>query len=89
MPVQPGDEQLDGQMNITDYPEYMPDVKPEKPEKTRTEAEGEEAAGVTDSGEKITDRDGMRQHIENQKRIIKDRLQAMGFRCDEGDRPQG
>ncbi len=85
VPVQPGDEQLDGQMNITDYPEYMPDVKPEKPEKTRTEAEGEEAAGVTDSGEKITDRDGMRQHIENQKRIIKDRLQAMGFRCDEGD----
>lgn len=61
------------------------EAEPEKPEKTRTEAEGEEEAGVTDSGEKITDWDGMRQHIENQKRIIKDRLQAMGFQCDEGD----
>lgn len=88
-------------MNITDFPEYMPDTeadsrtpgkeaagveeKPGKPEKTRTEAKTEGAAGVTDSGEKITDSDGMRQHIKNQKRIIKDRLQVMGFRCDDGE----
>lgn len=99
--VQPGDEQTDGQMNITDFPEYMPDTEADsrtpgkeaagveeklgKPEKTQTEAKTEGAAGVTDSGEKITDSDGMRQHIKNQKRIIKDRLQVMGFRCDDGE----
>lgn len=95
--VQPESEQLKGQMNITDYPEYMPDgreagteaagveAEPEKPEKTRVEEETKEAAGVTDSGGKITDSDGMWQHIRNQKRIIKDRLQVMGFRCDDGE----
>lgn len=91
-PVQPESEKLKGQMDITDYPEYMPDAvtdgqekdteaadveeEAEKPEKTRTEEENE--AGIKDS-------DGMHQHIGNQKKIIKERLQAMGFRCDEGD----
>ena len=100
-PVQPESEQLKGQMNISDYPEYMPDAEtdgqeriagaagvegePEKPEKTRTEAETAGAAGVTDTGAGIKDSDGMNQHIGNQKKIIQERLQTMGSRCDEGD----
>lgn len=77
--VQPESEQLKGQMNIQDFPEYMPDTEPDGQEK------GTEAAGVEDSGAGIKDSDGMNQHIENQKKIIKERLQAMGFRCDKGD----
>lgn len=100
-PVQPESEQLIGKMNIQDFPEYMPDTETdgqekgteaagveeeaEKPEKTRTETKTEAAAGVTDAGAGIKDSDGMHQHIGNQKKIIKERLQAMGFRCDEGD----
>ncbi len=59
--------------------------EPEKPGMTRTEPETEAAAGVTDADADIKDGDGLRQHINNQKKIIKDRLQTMGFRCDEGD----
>lgn len=63
-PVQPESEQLKGQMDITDYPEYMPDTETDgqekgteaagvegeakKLEKTRTEAKTEAKAGVTD-----------------------------------------
>lgn len=78
-PVQPESEQLKGQMNIQDFPDYMPDTGTDGQEK------GTEAAGVEDSGAGIKDSDGMDQHIENQKKIIKERLQAMGFRCDKGD----
>lgn len=100
-PVQPESEQLKGQMNIQDFPEYMPEAEQdgqeniagaagvegeaEKPEKIRTEEKTEAAAGVTDAGAGIKDSDGMHQHIGNQKKIIKERLQAMGSRCDEGD----
>ena len=100
-PVQPESEKLKGQMNIQDFPEYMPEAEQdgqeniagaagveedaEKPEKTRTEEKTEAAAGVTDAGAGIKDSDGMNQHIGNQKKIIKERLQAMGSRCDEGD----
>lgn len=75
-PVQPG-EQLERQMDITDYPEYMP----ENPEKTRTEAESAEAAGAEDQGEVIRDADGLEQYIENQAKIIIDDLQTMSGRC--------
>lgn len=99
--VQPDGEPLEGQMDITDFHEYMPDEdddarekhpaaageaeEPEKPEMTRTEAEPAAAAGVVDSGEKITDSDGMWQHIANQKKLLKETMRIMGFRCDEGD----
>ncbi len=59
--------------------------EPEKPEMTRAEAEPAAAAGVEDSGEKITDSDGMWQHITNQKKLLRETLRIMGFRCDEGD----
>lgn len=78
-PVQPKSEQLKGQMNIQDFPEYMSDTETDGQEK------GTEVAGVEDSGAGIKDSDGMNQHIENQKKIIKERLQTMGFRCDKGD----
>lgn len=100
-PVRPDGEQIEGQMDITEFPEYMPDAdddarekhpaaagaaeEPEKPEMTRAEAEPAEAAGVEDSGEKITDSDGMWQHITNQKKLLKETLRTMVFRCDEGD----
>lgn len=100
-PVQPESEQSKGQMNIQDFPEYMPEAEQdgqekgteaagveeeaEKPEKTRTEEKTEAKAGVTDIDAGIKNSDGMHQHIGNQKKIIKERLQAMGLRCDEGD----
>ena len=98
--MQPGDGQIEGQMDITQFPEYMPDAEggsqekasaaaggteePEMPGMTRAEAEQEEAAGVEDSGGKITDSDGMRRHIENQKQIIADAISLMGTYCDQG-----
>lgn len=78
-PVQPG-EQLEGQMDITEYPEYMP----ENPEKTGTEDESAEAAGGEDHGVVITDSDGMKQHIENQKKIIADAISLMSTYCNRG-----
>lgn len=99
-PVQPG-EQLEGQMDITEYPEYMPDAPAggredsaaaagdtkdhENPEKTGEETESAEAAGAEDPGAVIRDADGLEQHIANQKRLIKETLQIMGLRCDEGE----
>ncbi len=98
--VQPGDGELEGQMDITQYPGYMPETydgrqeKPsvaagdtkgqEKPGMTRTEAEPAEAAGVEDSGGKIINPDGMRRHIENQKQIISDAISLMSTYCDKG-----
>lgn len=98
-PVQPQDEQLEGQMNIQDYPQYMPDApagsredgaeaagnieSSENPEKTGTEDESAEAAGTEDTGEKITDLDGMRRHIENQKKIIASAISLMSTYCDQ------
>lgn len=76
-PVQPEDEQLEGQMDISDFPEYMP----EKPEKTGTEAESAEAAGDEKSEAAIRDADGLEQHIENQEKIIIDDLQIMRGQC--------
>ena len=99
-PVQPGSGQLRGQMDISDHPEYMPDAEtdgqentagaagvegePEKPEKTRTEAKTEAAAGGEDSDKKITDFDGMERHIENQKQIIADAISLMSTYCSKG-----
>lgn len=98
--VQPDDGQIEGQMDITKYPEYMPETydggqeKPseaaggtrgqERPGMTRTEAEPAEAAGVEDSGGKITNPDGMRRHIGNQKQIISDAISLMSTYCDKG-----
>lgn len=78
-PVQPG-EQLEGQMDITNYPEYMP----ENLEKTGAEDESAEAAGGEDHGVVITDLDGMKQHIENQKKIIADAISLMSTYCNRG-----
>ncbi len=99
-PIQPDGEQIEGQMDVTDFPKYMPDAggdakekhpaaagvaeEPEKPEMTRMEAETDEAAGVVDSDKKIKDSDGMRRHIENQKQIIADAISLMGTYCDKG-----
>ncbi len=96
---QPESEQLKGQMNIQDFPEYMPDTEtdgqekgteaagvegePEKSEKTRMEVKSAAAAGVEDSGGKITNSDGMRRHIENQKQIISDAISLMSTYCDK------
>lgn len=79
-PVQPESEQLEGKMDISDYPEYMP----ENPEKTGTEAESAETAGVEDSGVVTTDSDGMKRHIENQRQIIADAISLMSTYCDRG-----
>lgn len=76
-PVQPEDEQLEGQMDILDFPEYMP----EKPEKTGAEAESPEAAGVEELGTEIRDKDGLEQYVENQAKIIIEELQMMRTRC--------
>lgn len=98
-PVQSESEQIKRQMTVMDYPEYLPDTipprgntretgvaaQPGNPEKTRTGAEIEAAAGAADSGAGIKDSDGMHQHIENQKRILKERMQIMGYRCGKGD----
>lgn len=94
--MQPG-EQLEGQMDITKYPEYMPDADddsqengataagdtedPEKPEKTGAETESAEAAGAEDTGAVIRDADGLEWNIENQTNIIMDDLQTMDERC--------
>lgn len=77
-------EQLKGQMNITDYPQYMPDTKAEESEKIRTEVKTEAAAGVEDLGVEIKDADGMTQHIKNQKQIIAKDISLMSMYCDEG-----
>lgn len=76
-PVQPEDEQLEGQMDITDFPEYIP----EKLEKTGAEAESPEAAGVEELGTEIRDADGLEQHIENQTKIILAELHVMRGQC--------
>ncbi len=60
------------------------EAEPEKPEKTRTEAEPEVSEGAADPGGKITDSDGMWQHIENQKQIIMGSLHKMRMQCGEG-----
>lgn len=75
-PVQPG-EQLEGQMDITEFPEYMP----ENHEKTGAEAESAEAAGVEELGTEIRDKDGLEQYVENQAKIIIEELQMMRVRC--------
>lgn len=76
-PVQPESEQLEGQMDISDYQEYMP----ENAEKTGTETESAEAAGDEGSEAAIRDADGLEQHIENQAKIIIEDLQTMRGQC--------
>lgn len=77
-PVPPDVGQIEGQMDITGFPEYMPDAEGDGQEKPA------EAAGVEDPGGKIKDSDGMRRHIENQKQIIADAISLMGTYCDQG-----
>ncbi len=77
-PVPPDVGQIEGQMDITEFPEYMPDAEGDGQEKPA------EAAGVEDPGGKIKDSDGMRRHIENQKQIIADAISLMGTYCDQG-----
>lgn len=75
-PVQPESEQLEGQMNITDFPQYMPDTKKGEQEN------GAEAAGVEESGkETIANYEGLTVHIENQVKIMIEELQTMRVRC--------
>lgn len=75
--MQPESEQLEGQMDISDYQEYMP----ENAEKTGTETESAEAAGDEGSEAAIRDADGLEQHIENQAKIIIEDLQTMRGQC--------
>ena len=77
-PVPPDVGQIEGQMDITEFTEYMPDAEGDGQEKPA------EAAGVEDPGGKIKDSDGMRRHIENQKQIIADAISLMGTYCDQG-----
>jgi hypothetical protein len=77
-PVPQDAGQIEGQMDITQYPGYMPDAEGDGQEKPA------EAAGVEDPGGKIKDSDGMRRHIENQKQIIADAISLMGTYCDQG-----
>lgn len=94
-PVQPESDQLKGQINITDYPEYMPDTETdgqeksteaagveeeaEKPEKTRTEAETAWAASVD-----FTDTTGLEQYVEKQKTEIIGRIRRAESLCADG-----
>lgn len=95
--MQPGDGEPEGQTDITQYPEYMPETydggqeKPlaaagdtkgqEKPGMTRTQAEPAEAAGAEDPGAVIRDSDGLELYIKNQTDIITDDLKTMSERC--------
>lgn len=72
-PVRPEDEQIEGQMNIADYPEYMPD----------NGKNGAQTADMEKPETVITDLDGRRQHIENQKKQMTRTLQRMIQFCDE------
>lgn len=76
-PVQPEGEQLEGKMDISDSPEYLP----KNAEKTGTETESAEAAGDEGSEAAIRDADGLEQYIENQAKIIIEDLQTMRVRC--------
>lgn len=76
-PVQPEDEQLEGQMDISDFPEYMQ----EKLEKTGAEAESAEAAGMEELGTEIMDKDGLEKYVENQAKIIIEDLHVMRGQC--------
>ena len=71
-------EQLEGQMDITEYPEYMPNVQGDGQENS------EAAAGTENQGEKIKDLDGMSRHIENQKKIIASAISLMSTFCEQG-----
>lgn len=99
-PVPPDAGQIERQMDITKYPEYMPDAEggvqesppaaaggteePEKPEMTRTEAEA--AAGTEDPGGTIRDEDGgVALYVENQKREIIRRLCHAESLCGSGE----
>lgn len=75
-PVQPEDEQLKGKMDLTDYPQYMP----ENPEKTGTETESTEAAGVD-----FTNEDGFLKYVEKEKADIRKRLLSMDSLCGSED----
>lgn len=98
--VPPDAGQIERQMDITKYPEYMPDAEggvqesppaaaggteePEKPEMTRTEAEA--AAGTEDPGGTIRDEDGgVALYVENQKREIIRRLCHAESLCGSGE----
>lgn len=85
-------EEIEGQLNITDYPEYLPDTaaggrkdtvaagvveEPERPGKITVEAGA--AAGM--EGPAIIDLDGMVQHTENQKKIMLEDLEMMRMQC--------
>lgn len=72
-PVQPEDEQIEGQASITDYPEYMPDNR----------GESAQTADMENPETVITDLDGRRQHIENQKKQMAKTLQSMIQFCSE------
>lgn len=76
-PVQPENEQISGQMNITNFPQYMPDSMVDNQRKNTEEADMEKSDAV------IIDSDGMRKHIKNQKKMITDELYRMRMHCDE------
>lgn len=76
-PVQQESEQIEGQIDISECLEYMP----EKPEKTGAEAESAEAAGDEKSEAAIKDADGLEQQIENQTKIILAELHVMSGQC--------
>lgn len=80
---QPGDEQIEGQMDITQFPEYMP--------KTGNGAAKDMAAGSSTAGDVLKDKDtwtgplvsqeGMEMHIKNQAEIINRDLYKMIKQC--------
>ena len=71
--MQPEDGQIEGQTSITDYSEYMPDNGRERAQ--TEDMENPETA--------MTDLDGRRQHIENQKNQMAKILQRMIQFCSE------
>lgn len=84
-PVQP-EEQLADQMNITQFPEYMPneqstegDIISDPGSSTVSDTAEENAAGP----EPLISQDGLQEHIANQSRIIKQELGIMSTKCDE------
>ncbi len=84
-PVQPEDEQLEGQMDITEFPQYMPETSADPVEvipagSSTTEDDIKERGSEPGP---LIDHDGMQEHIKNQSRIIKQELSIMNLKCDE------
>ncbi len=86
-PVQPEDEQLEGQMDITEFPQYMPETSADPVEvipagSSTTVDDAQEA--IAEIGPLVS-LDGMEMHIKNQTELINRDLFMMIKQCTDRD----